>query len=1176
MNTLIRYRSKLVILGAALLAAVAGGRASADDSEIFTGNPNILFTARPNILFIFDTSGSMDSEISPRPPYDPSVDYSGDCQSDRVYYRTGSNISNPPDCDGSTQASWVPASYFRCDAATGPLATLGYYADPDDRAARWRASRRRWQSLLSESESYVECRADAGIHGDGTSTTRLWARDGGSNPWTSNSANEISWDLNGITNYTFFSHNWLNWYHYGGVTTRTRLEIVKEAATAMVNQLEIADSVNVGLMRYSSNTTNQCAESSAEGGMVVRAMDTIANNADGLRSDIAAFNASGCTPLSETMFEAFRYMSGGQVRFGLDSRTTPAAGGEFPSVAASRQDAPNENIYDSPLTDSCERNFIVLLTDGLPTAARSADADIEALIGGSCVGTGNGRCLEEIARHMYENDLRPTVPERQNVTTYTIGFGPDVASGTTLLQNTAAGGGGQYFAAGDAAELALALTDIVRDILRINTSFTAPAVSVNAFNRTQNLNDLYVTVFKPSETYVWPGNIKKYQLGADGTIRDVNGNPAVDINTGFFRSSAQSYWTTGVDGADIELGGAANEHPLAADRKVYSNLGSDPVLSAEENWVVIANAAIDEALLGLASGDPPGRDALIDWLRGADVDDEDGDGDLTEQRFEMNDPMHGRPATVIYGGTEEDPDVDDGIIYAVTNGGYLHAIDVNDGSELWSFVPRDLLARAGNLYRDPAVTERSYGLDGNVRLYKHDVDGNGIVESDEGDRVWLFFGMRRGGQDYYGLDVTDRDNPRLMWKIGPDESGAKELPGAGQSWSTPAVARVNIEGASQNALKLVLIFGGGYDTVQDNGPYTVDSVGNRIFMVDALSGNRLWYAGPNDEADLQLTSMTHSIPADVRVADLSGDGLADRMYAADMGGRVWRFDIWNGSERDELVTGGVFASLGNAHETSHSPATTRRFYNAPDVAFLSCSAGTVLNIALGSGYRAHPLDLGTQDRFYSLRDTTPFARLTQDQYDDLEPITEEVTGTPTDLVDVTTELTPTIPPGSKGWRMDLRPAGSWRGEKSLAEARTFQNIIQFPTYEPNPDPSVSSTACTPSIGLNRLYSVNACNAAPITNRDSPSDPPDSVDDRTVQLDQGGIAPEVVWLFPSPENPESCVGAECRPPPVCLVGLESCVGAEGRPEPVCLVGREACGVGAALNPVRTFWGEEGVN
>ncbi len=87
-----------------------------------------------------------------------------------------------------------------------------------------------------------------------------------------------------------------------------------------------------------------------------------------------------------------------------------------------------------------------------------------------------------------------------------------------------------------------------------------------------------------------------------------------------------------------------------------------------------------------------------------------------------------------------------------------------------------------------------------------------------GETVRIYFGMRRGGSEYYGLDVTDRNAPTLLFKIGPNEAGTKRLTNAGQSWSTPAVARVNISGGRRRTpCKQVLVFGGGYDTVQDNG-----------------------------------------------------------------------------------------------------------------------------------------------------------------------------------------------------------------------------------------------------------------------------------------------------------------------------------------------------------------------
>jgi len=65
----------------------------------------------------------------------------------------------------------------------------------------------------------------------------------------------------------------------------------------------------------------------------------------------------------------------------------------------------------------------------------------------------------------------------------------------------------------------------------------------------------------------------------------------------------------------------------------------------------------------------------------------------------------------------------------------------------------------------------------------------------------------------------------------------------GQTWSTPTLARVRISGASQNSLNLVLVMAGGYDQTQDNDQiatfYHPDTLGNRIYMVDAESGNLL-------------------------------------------------------------------------------------------------------------------------------------------------------------------------------------------------------------------------------------------------------------------------------------------------------------------------------------------------
>jgi hypothetical protein len=165
-----------------------------------------------------------------------------------------------------------------------------------------------------------------------------------------------------------------------------------------------------------------------------------------------------------------------------------------------------------------------------------------------------------------------------------------------------------------------------------------------------------------------------------------------------------------------------------------------------------------------------------------------------------------------------------------------------------------MLGRLVELYRNPAVGERNYGLDGDIRVLKFDVNQDGIVDASAGDRVWLFFGMRRGGRHYYALDVTQRDAPRWRWSIGP-----AELPGIGETWSTPTIARVRVGGgATQNGENFVLIFGGGYDDAQENYQYTTDTSGHRIYMVDAASGQRLWFAGgPNGDGTPNLGTRRH-------------------------------------------------------------------------------------------------------------------------------------------------------------------------------------------------------------------------------------------------------------------------------------------------------------------------------
>ncbi len=277
---------------------------------------------------------------------------------------------------------------------------------------------------------------------------------------------------------------------------------------------------------------------------------------------------------------------------------------------------------------------------------------------------------------------------------------------------------------------------------------------------------------------------------------------------------------------------------------------------------------------------------------------------------------------------------------------------------------------------------------------------------------------------------------------------------------------------------------------------------------------------------------------------MSGDGFADRMYAADMGGQILRFDIKNGQAPASLVTGGVIAQLGAEGDATQDFAVTRRFYNAPDVSMFTDRLDDTrfISISIGSGYRAHPLDESAADRFFSVRDPDVFNQLTQADYDSYNIVKDS------DLVEVSGSVRTIIDPAKRGWKFTL-PSN----QKVLADSLTFNDIVTFVGFAPEEN---GSDPCSPSLGRNFLYRVYVENGDPVVNNLDTLAPADADDKRMEELAQGGIAPTPTILFPSPDDP-NCTGTDCAPPPLGCVGVE------------CF------DPGFANNPVRTLWTQDGI-
>jgi type IV pilus assembly protein PilY1 len=502
------------------------------------------------------------------------------------------------------------------------------------------------------------------------------------------------------------------------------------------------------------------------------------------------------------------------------------------------------------------------------------------------------------------------------------------------------------------------------------------------------------------------------------------------------------------------------------------------------------------------------------------------------------------------------------IVFAPTSAGELKAIDADSGSVLWTFVAPEVLTAS-------APSERMT----DVTVLRFDDNGDGVIDAAGGDRVWLYFGLKRAGGYYYALDVSRR-TPRVLWT-----ADASILDGLADAWSTPTVARVRVSGVAQNGEHFVIVVGGGFS--RDAG-----AAGNRVFMLDAASGRLLWSAGAEASNDLPLPKMVDGIAARVATLDIDGDGFADRLYTADVGGRVWRFDVWNGRARGELVTGGVFANLGAkdalpppppppptptptptpppATGTAPTPAPTaaptpseaRRFFTAPDVALMQPRGKNPwYNLAIGSGDADSARTVNARNRFYSLRDRDPFMKRSQAEYDAASPVLDA------DLTPVTSAASG-VPDDSPGWKLDLAA-----GEQVLTEPVTANGVVMFTTHEPGA--SVEGSLCA-SHDTNRVYALRVESAAAALDLNKDARVTDA--DRSAVLEQKAVAPGVRIELPGTGQGGPAVplpGTPANPPP----GTPGTPGAPAASTtaPKCLIGAELLNTCVQLDTVlRTFW------
>ena len=801
---------------------------------------------------------------------------------------------------------------------------------------------------------------------------------------------------------------------------------------------------------------------------------------------------------------------------------------DFDSSITNNPSAPT--TYLSPFTDpnSCSKMFSIMVSMNSANQDNSLDSDIGSALStmtGRTISTGGSFDFEDLLRVLHDSDtdivsdlkLGGTNPLEK---TWVIS---DSGSLGATGDWADAGGSGSPLNIDQPAQLEIDLLNAFKEVLGVSSTFVAASVPVNVFNRAESLDNLFVALFEAKAGQNWPGNIKKLKLhdsDGDGKFDDVvdattptpkPGFASTGPDRGRITFDALTYWTiaaelpsvlatiapVGADGREVARGGAGQKitgflanatHAIGNTNAAAAGVSHRQVYvepASFTNGVATAfdDFDVDAGTLGLtgikaALGDAAMSDAvaldLIRWGRGLDV------GTGTARDWIMSDAIHSRPLAINYGTqggySVANPNIR---LFFGSGDGLFHMLEnttsggAESGEELFAFYPRELL---GNIEIRKTNTEPSlkmrYGADGPpvALVVDNNFDGNLVASGSApagGDEVYVYFGLRRGGNSYYALDVSNPGaTPKIKWKITQTSGG--DFDELGLTFSKPLVGKVNYNGTPTD----VLIFSGGYNGGWDSS-YTNrigkdlnsnpdNTVGTAIYIVNARTGALIWKATKGTAAptntEYQHPELVDSIPSDITPVE-NMSGMIERLYVGDTGGAVWRVDI-PALISDVRASAWFISKLAELGNDGSTAASDRRFFHAPDVVETFDEFGSFDGVVISSGDRAHPNETAVtnyhfylKDRKISSGDATVLART---------PITVA------DMPDQVLCVLGTEPSCSSsypnGWKLQL----SGRGEKGLSTALVDGGRVFMSSFIP----AAPGATCAPTEGQGLVYVVN--------------------------------------------------------------------------------------------------------
>lgn len=861
--------------------------------------------------------------------------------------------------------------------------------------------------------------------------------------------------------------NFANWWTYH----RRREYGMKYSVGKVIANVS---NVRAGAATIWANSSSELSEVAEIG------TDTASGSKRDLMDTIYSIHSTGGTPLLEALKDTGEY---------FDCDGTNLFGNSHCPIQTSAE------LGATEAAGACQQNFAILMTDGYYTDSISgidnADNDgsswseggVTYKFDGNPYGDSRDDTLADIAMEYYERDLNGVLSNKvptqcgvdenpgQHMVTYTVAFGVEgamdqddlparpqygydpedtscevtTASAVTWtnpatddgkideLLHAAYNGRGKFFSADNPSSLVSSMQNALQNVL----SRTGSAAAVS-FNSTTLGTDtaVYLALFDSSR---WSGDLIAYPL---------------DPITGAIESDSDWKAATKLD--DRSLTG----NP----RTVITFNGGDGIAF---DWATInalgdGNTLYDDLTFGAATGtEATVGEARLDYIRG------DRENEGTGQNYRVRDSRLGDivHSTPVYVGvpaldwpdTSPFPDGDttkysyfthntsrDGIVYVGANDGMLHGFNAETGQEVLAYIPGAVYSAGDSLgmhyLTDSEYTHRYY-VDMSPSISDAYIDtGTGTSW-----KTVLVGALGGGGRGLFALDITDpstfsEDNAAdiALWEFTTADNS-----NLGYTYSQPIIARMNngewaaIVGNGYNnegdgKAKLFVIFlEGGLD-----GTWTADTDYVEIDTAEGSTGDKNGLSSPG-------------------VVDLNGDGTADRVYAGDLYGNMWAFDLSNSDVTKWDVDYKLFTAENDSGEAQ--PITTAPvIIDHPTIAYSSNVAPNLL-VMFGTGQYLTDADTDVitaeVQSFYAVWDegTGSFDRSDLQEQDIID---HDANSTVPDGVRIMTdeEVAYNGTGGNRreGWYIDFDTAET--GERVVVDSIVRGDYIYFNTVVPSPNP----------------------------------------------------------------------------------------------------------------------------